>query len=46
MTSLIFRKITTANSEAVTMDATLEAVVGESIQERDFSTTVVLRRSY
>lgn len=46
VTSLIFRRITTTNSQAVKTELTLESGTGPSYRTKTFYTTTVLRGSY
>ena len=46
VTSLIFRKITTSNSQAVKVEITVESGSGASYISKKFYTTAVLRGSY
>jgi hypothetical protein len=46
VTELVFNRITTAESEAVKMDMTVESARGVEVQSKKFYSTVVLRGSY
>ncbi len=46
VTNLMFRKITTAQSQAVKIDLTLESGTSTSYRQQKFYSTVVLRGSY
>ena len=46
VSNLIFRRITTAKSEAVKVDMTLECGEGASFASKKFYSTIVLRGSY
>ena len=46
ITNLVFRKITTAQSQAVKIEMTLESGTSTSYRQKKFYSTVVLRGSY
>lgn len=46
VTNLIFRKITTTESEAIKIELALQTEVGDSVKSKNFYSTAVLRNSY